>query len=87
MTNRPKQFQGFMTVENGLPGFHKRDYTFATSTRKRVQGGRKSLYICDVHGKEKGRGRGLGILKLVKFAKSLQILLLTVLEIFRILLF
>ena len=30
--NRPKLFQLFqtssMTVENGLPGFHKRDYTF-----------------------------------------------------------
>ena len=30
--NRPKLFQLFqtssITVENGLPGFHKRDYTF-----------------------------------------------------------
>ena len=25
-----------MTIENGLPGFHKRDYTFMTSTRKWV---------------------------------------------------
>ena len=38
--NRPKLFQLFqtssMTVENGLPGSHKRDYTFMTSTRKWV---------------------------------------------------
>ena len=25
-----------MTVENGLPGFYKRDYTFTTSTQKEV---------------------------------------------------
>ena len=34
--HRPKLFQSSIAVENGLPGVHKRDYTFMTSARKEM---------------------------------------------------